>query len=290
MFSAPLFAIKSARPSLRHHQRVVIKIGSNVIASQSEGLHEERVRNLATSIAALRFEGREIFIVSSGAILCGREALHRSANKSVSPLVSDNLMSSDLSIKQAAAAVGQSRLMWIYEKCFAEFGITVAQILLTREDIDHPKRLANAQGTLLTLLRYGVLPIINENDTVAVDEIRMGDNDYLAGLVATRLVAATLLILLSDVDGLYTADPRTEPTATLLTEVSAMTPEIEAMAKGTRDSGGTGGMISKIHTAKQAMNDGIATLILNGGNPDFLQHAFQDHPVGTLFVPPSQTA
>ena len=261
----------SPRLALKKKRRVVIKIGSSVIASHDKGLNEKRIEEIAEEIAALRKERHEIFIVSSGAILCGMEKLGLTKRPKAIP------------IKQAAAAVGQSRLMWAYERFFERFQIKVAQVLLTHEDIADRKRFINARNTLMTLLEYDVLPIINENDTVTIDEIKLGDNDNLAAQV-THLVDASLLVILSDVDGLYTADPRKDPKATLIPQVEAVTPAIEKIS-GESGLLGTGGMASKVRTAKNVSSYGGTTLILNGTVPGLMKEAFQGETVGTLFLP-----
>ncbi len=260
------------RPLLSQHKRIVVKIGSSVLASRERGLHEARIGRIADEVAALRQAGHDVVIVSSGAVLCGSEKMGFTAAPAT------------LVLKQAAAAVGQSRLMWAYEKSFSALGVTCAQVLLTREDIASRRRFINARNTLTTLLAHQVLPIVNENDTVAVAEIKLGDNDHLAALVA-HLVDATLLILLSDVDGLYSSDPRGDPQATCISQVTKITPAIEAMAGGTGKRGGTGGMSSKVAAAKSAAAYGIATLILNGGAPEQIGLALAGQSVGTLFLP-----
>lgn len=186
--------------------------------------------------------------------------------------------------KQAAAAVGQGLLMQTYEKLFSEYGHTVAQVLLTREDIADRRRHLNARNTLLTLLQYGVIPIINENDTIAVDEIKFGDNDTLGALV-TGLVNADLLILLSDVDGVYDADPRSVPEAQLVPLVTDLTDAIEAAAGGPGSSLGSGGMATKIQAAKVTMQSGAAMIIAHGARPSVIREILNGEPVGTLFTP-----
>ncbi|HZR46613.1 MAG TPA: glutamate 5-kinase [Candidatus Manganitrophaceae bacterium] len=264
--------MSSPRLVLKKNKRVVIKIGSSVIASHEKGLNEKRIEEIAEEVAALRKERHELFIVSSGAILCGTEKLGLARRPKTIPM------------KQAAAAVGQSRLMWAYERFFERFQIKVAQVLLTREDIADRKRFINARNTLMTLLDYGVLPIINENDTVTIDEIKLGDNDNLAAQV-THLVDASLLVILSDVDGLYTADPRKDPKATLIPQVETVTSEIEKISGESGQLGGTGGMASKVRTAKNVSSYGGTTLILNGTVPGLMSRAFQGETVGTLFLP-----
>lgn len=260
------------RPSLRTNKRIVLKIGSSVIASHDKGLNEERLSQIAGEVAVLRDAGHEMLIVSSGSVLCGREILGLSAPPKT------------IQIKQAAAAVGQSRLMWAYERLFEPFDIRVAQILLTHDGIEDRKRFINARNTLLTLLAHKIMPIINENDTVTVDEIKMGDNDNLAGQVA-HLVDASLLIVFSDVDGLYTEDPVKNPGAKRLSLVEAVTEQIEKMAGASRSSGGTGGMTTKIKMARDVADYGVTTLILNGTTPGLIKKAFEGDAVGTLFLP-----
>jgi glutamate 5-kinase len=257
---------------LSRRQRIVLKIGSNVIASRHLGLNESRVAQIAAAVLRLRRAGHEVLLVSSGAVLCGAEALGLDRTPT------------DLALKQAAAAMGQSRLMWAYEKHFAPLDIKIAQILLTRDDIANRTRFLNARNTLQTLLHHHVLPIINENDTVAVEEMKLGDNDSLAALTA-HLVDAGLLILLSDVDGLYTADPRTTPSATRIPVVEAVTEEIESLAGGTSDRGGTGGMASKVKAAKNAAAAGVTTLILNGTEANAIERLMEGEALGTLFLP-----
>ncbi len=256
---------------IKGHKRIVIKIGSNVIASQKTGLNEKRMGAIADEMAGLIRDGHELIIVSSGAILCGIEKMGIDFPKT-------------LSMKQAAAAVGQSRLIRTYEQLFGRHRITVAQILLTREDIANRTRFLNARNTLQTLLTNNILPIINENDTVTTEEIRLGDNDALAGQV-THLIDASLLIILSDVDGLYTKDPRSDKTARRIPVIEAVTKEIEKMA-GQAGPHGTGGMASKVATAKAVAALGGTTLIVNGTIPDRIKRALQgEEPLGTLFLP-----
>ena len=213
----------------------------------------------------------EFILVSSGAILCGAKKLGWTQIKT-------------LPMKQAAASVGQSQLMWAYERLFGRYNINVAQILLTKEDIANRKRFLNARNTLMTLLTNKVLPIINENDTVATKEIQFGDNDALAGQVAL-LADASLLIILSDVDGLFTHDPRRDKTAQLIPVVDAVTKKIEKMAGPLGQAGGTGGMSSKVAAAKSAALFGVTTVIVNGTKPGVLTQLFQGEQPGTLFLP-----
>ncbi|HJR78081.1 MAG TPA: glutamate 5-kinase [Nitrospiraceae bacterium] len=255
---------------LTQARRLVIKIGSSLVASRETGLCSDRIDRLAKEIASCT-SGREILLVSSGAIVSGIKKLDlREYPKS-------------LPVKQAAAAVGQSRLMWAYEKAFEGVGMKVAQVLLTHQDLADRRRFLNARHTLHALIGFGVIPIINENDTVAVDEIRFGDNDALAGQVA-HLIDADLLIILSDVDGLYTEDPRQNPSATLIPLVHEITEDIERRAGVSSTFEGTGGMATKVRAAKKVADYGVPTLVLNGTAPQLLPSVLAGQPGGTLFL------
>jgi glutamate 5-kinase len=212
-------------------------------------------------------------LVSSGAIAAGLAKLGLKKTKGM-----------PLSLKQAAAAVGQSSLMWAYEKTFASHGLKVAQVLLTREDLSNRTRFLNARNTLQTLLDYGVIPVINENDTVSVDEIKFGDNDNLSGMVA-HLSDADLLVILSDIDGLYTADPKFDPSAELIPLVEKITAEVERGAGDAQTQVGTGGMRSKLMTAKKVGAIGVPMVIVNGKKNGVLPALFEGKDVGTLFLP-----
>jgi glutamate 5-kinase len=257
-------------------RRIVIKVGSAVLASSGEGLDQARMEQLAAEIASIMANGREVILVSSGAIVAGLAKLGMTRTKGM-----------PLSLKQAAAAIGQSSLMWMYEKTFGSHGKKVAQVLLTREDLSNRTRFLNARNTLHTLLEYGVVPIINENDTVSVDEIKFGDNDNLSGMVV-HLADADCLVVLSDIDGLYTADPKVRPTAELIPVVEKITAEMERGAGDARSSEGTGGMRSKIMTAKKVGAYGVPMVIVNGKKEGILQALFEGNEVGTLFLPKSQ--
>lgn len=252
-------------------KRIVIKIGSNILASSGNGLDIERIRSIVDDISAIHDEGYDPVVVSSGAIAAGMRNLGLKRKPH------------DIVLKQAAAAVGQSSLMWAYEKCFGVHGKKVAQILLTREDLSDRKRYINSRNTINTLISYGVIPIINENDTVATDEIRFGDNDHLASLVAA-LIEAERLIILSDVDGLFTEDPRKNPKASIISKVNKVTPEIERIAGGVVSNVGTGGMYSKVLAAKRAMNSGITVNIVNGRKKDILLSFLKGERHGTEFI------
>src|SRR5690349_1382503 len=212
-------------------RRLVVKLGTNVLTAGSDHLHRPRMVELARQLAEVRSQGVEVVLVSSGAVAAGRERLQFPPRRR------------DLPLKQLMAAVGQSRLMHLYEQIVDLYSIPVAQTLLTRDDLRDRHRYLNARNTLLACLAHGVLPIVNENDVVAVDEIRVGDNDTLSALVA-NLLDADLLLILSDIDGLYTADPRRDRSAELIPEVRAIDDTIYALAGGS-NTRGTGGMLTK---------------------------------------------
>jgi glutamate 5-kinase len=256
-------------------RRIVIKVGSAVLTSSDQGLDQNRIERLASDISSVMTQGREVILVSSGAIAAGLAKLGLKKKKGM-----------PLSLKQAAAAIGQSGLMWMYEKTFSTHGKKVAQVLLTREDLSNRTRFLNARNTLQTLLDYGVVPIINENDTVSVDEIKFGDNDNLSSMVV-HLTDADLLVILSDIDGLYTADPKIDTSAELIPLVEKITTEVERWAGDAHTSVGTGGMRSKIITAKKVGSFGVPMVIVNGKMNGILQALFEGSEVGTLFLPKS---
>ena len=249
-------------------KRIVVKVGSGVLSGGGAGLSVAVLKRLAADVAKARTDGHEVLIVSSGAILAGRERLKLEAKPSVQ-------------LKQAAAAVGQSRLMRAWEGAFARPKITVAQVLLSGDDLHHRERYLNARNTLLTLLRLGVVPIVNENDTVAVEEIKFGDNDGLSALVA-GLVDANLLVLLTDQDGLYTDDPRSNPDARLIPEVRS---GAAAARTGKAGPKGTGGMESKVRAASQAAEGGVLAVVASGLKPGTLAAILSGEAVGTRFIP-----
>jgi glutamate 5-kinase len=263
------------RAVLRGARRVVVKVGSSVLASHARGINTRRIGLLARECAALAGEGYELALVSSGAIASGLAPLGLRERPRSLPL------------KQAAAAVGQSRLMWAYHRAFEAQGRCVAQVLLTGDDLARRARFLNARHTMMTLLELGVVPIINENDTVAVDEIKFGDNDTLASLVV-GLIDARLLVILSDVDGLYSGDPRRDPSAVRLVNVERITREVEGVAGGSSRREGTGGMVTKLGAAKRAASCGAATLIIDGRRTGALSRALHGEAVGTMFFPTSQ--
>jgi glutamate 5-kinase len=251
--------------------RIVVKLGTNVLTAGTDQLHRPRMVELVRQIAEARARGVEVVLVTSGAVAAGRERLQFPQRRR------------DLPIKQLLAAVGQSRLMHLYEQIFDPYHIPVAQTLLTREDLRDRHRYLNARNTLLACLLHGVLPIINENDVVAVDEIRLGDNDTLSALVA-NLVDADLLLILSDIDGLYSADPRRYPQAQLIREVRAIDDAIYALAGGSNIRG-TGGMQTKIHAADLATRGGAAVVIASGAAPEVIRRVLDGEPIGTRFPP-----
>lgn len=256
---------------LAHVRRVVIKIGSGVL-SDAQGIEPAQLDVIAAQIAELRQRGYEIIVVSSGAVAAGKSSLGIVGRPATIPL------------KQAAAAIGQTLLMRTWGEAFHRHGLTVAQVLLTRDDLANRRRYLNSRNTLMTLLDHQVIPIINENDTVVVDEIRFGDNDNLSALV-TSLVEANLLVILSDVSGLYDRDPRNDPTAELIPCVERINDEIIAMAGSAGTDLGTGGMATKIKAAKRATLSGIGTAIINGRSGNSLLSFFAGEEVGTLFLP-----
>ena len=253
-------------------KRFIIKIGSNILSNEFGGLDTDIIGNLAKHISQISSMGYEVVIVSSGAVAAGMKKLGLKSKPR------------DIRLKQAAAAIGQSSLMWAYEKAFAEFELKVAQILLTREDFSDRKKYINSKNTIITLLSYGIIPVINENDTVATDEIKFGDNDNLAALVAI-LIEAERLVILSDVDGLYEANPRVCSKAKLIAHVEKITSDIENIAGGTGSAVGTGGMYSKVLAARKATSHGIAVSIISGKRPELLRSIVEGNESGTFFKP-----
>ena len=251
--------------------RIVIKIGTSTLAHAGGRLNIRRTEELCKVISDLKNSGMEIIIVSSGAIGMGVGKLSLSARPS------------DMATKQAAAAVGQCELMYTYDKLFSEYNHTVAQILITAADIEHEDRHRNFSVTLNRLLELGVIPVINENDTIATEEIVIGDNDTLAAIVATS-AQAELLVLLSDIDGLYTADPHKNPDARLITQVDAITPEILALAGEKGSDLATGGMKTKLSAASICTAAGCDMIIANGSDPRILYGIADGKPIGTRFL------
>lgn len=253
-------------------KRLVVKVGSSVLSSGQSRLDPCRIHHLAVELSSLRDQGREVILVSSGAILAGSGQLKWREKPREIPL------------KQAAAAIGQSRLMWAYQEAFQFQGQLVAQVLLTQDDVRDRSRYLNARNTLLSLLELDVIPIINENDTVAIEEIKFGDNDQLSALVA-NLVDAHLLIMLTDTEGLFTADPRKDRRARLISVVRRITPDMTLWAGDSSSGVGVGGMSSKLLAAKVAIASGIPTIVANGKTEGILGRIMEGKVVGTLFLP-----
>ena len=255
--------------------RVVVKVGTSTLAHKTGCLNIRLVETLCKTLADLQNAGHQIVLVSSGAIGMGVGKLQLGARPS------------DMATKQAAAAVGQCELMYTYDKLFTEYNHTVAQVLLTAADIEDKMRRHNVETTLQRLLQLGAIPVINENDTVSTAEIAevstLGDNDTLASIVAVS-VEADLLVLLSDIEGLYTADPHTHPEATLIHRVESVTPEIEQLGGGSNSGLGTGGMSAKLTAAKIATGAGVDMVIANGANAHVLYDIVDGKDVGTRFV------
>lgn len=249
---------------------IVIKVGSAVLAgSHHEGLDNKVFHNLANEIGALKTSGRKVVLVSSGAIILGMKKINIHEKPKT------------ISEKQAIASIGQVSLMSMYEKAFTPLGIKVAQILLTRDDIADKNRFLNAKHTVKTLFDFGIVPIINENDTVAVEEIKFGDNDNLAALV-THLVNADLLVILTDTNGLYDKDPKHDMSAKFIPFVDNI--DSLAIKGGGAGRHGTGGMASKIMAAQKALGFGVSTLVVNGNDKDVIGKVFNGAEVGTLFT------
>lgn len=250
--------------------RIVIKIGSSTLTHKSGKLNIRRVEKLCKIISDIKNEGHEIIMVSSGAIAMGVGKMNLSKKPD------------DVESKQALAAVGQCELMYVYDKLFSEYNHCVAQILVTGADLEDEQRRTNFQHTLYKLLEMNALPIINENDTIATSEIAVGDNDTLGAIVATN-IQADLLILLSDIDGLYTADPHKDPNARLIHEVRVLDDEILGLAGGAGSSLGTGGMHTKLSAAKLCMEHNCDMIIANGEIPENLYRIVENEVVGTYF-------
>ena len=251
--------------------RIVVKVGTSTLAHATGRLNIRHVEELVKVLSDLKNAGHELILVSSGAIGMGVGKLNLPGRPS------------DMPTKQAAAAVGQCELMYTYDRLFTKYNHTVAQILLTGEDVDHEERRGNFENTMARLLELGALPVINENDTIATAEIKVGDNDTLGAIVAC-CVKADLLVLLSDIEGLYTADPRQDPTATLIPTVEEVTADIEALAGGKGSELATGGMATKLRAARMVTAVGCDMVITNGEYPERLYDIVEGKAVGTRFV------
>ena len=250
--------------------RIVVKVGTSTLAHPGGRLNIRHAEALVKVWSDIKNAGHELIVVSSAATGLGAGKLQIDRPQ-------------DIPTKQAAAAVGQCELMYTYDRLFSQYNHTVAQMLLTWEDFDHEVRLYNLRNTLKRLLQLGAIPIINENDTVACEEYSLGDNDTLAALVA-QCCGADLVVLLSDIDGLYTADPHSDPHARLIPVVEEITPEIEMLAGGAGSALGTGGMLTKVVAAKRATSAGVDLIIANGAHAEVLYDILEGKPVGTRFI------
>ncbi|MCI5903684.1 MAG: glutamate 5-kinase [Oscillospiraceae bacterium] len=253
-------------------KRIVIKIGTSTLAHKTGRLNIRRMENLVKVIADLQNGGRQVTLVSSGAIGLGMSKLGMQSRPT------------ETRLKQACAAVGQCELMYIYDKLFGEYNLTVAQLLLTKYNIDSPRR-QNVVNTFEQLLSRNVIPVVNENDTVAIDELELefGENDTLAAHVAL-LCKADMLVILSDIDGFYDSNPKLDPNAKLIPVVNDINDDIRQLAGGAVSGLGTGGMITKLNAAEMTMAEGIDTVLLNGRNPKILYDLFDGKQVGTIFT------
>jgi len=255
---------------IKDSKKIVIKVGTSTLTYDTGFINLRRVEKLARTISDLRHRGKDVILVSSGAVGVGMGKLGIKERPSC------------IKERQAMSAVGQGELIGIYSKFFSEYGCTTAQVLLTRDIVELEIRRRNAISTLNTLLKWGVIPIINENDTVSSDELEFGDNDTLSAIVA-ELVGADLLILLSDIDGLYDEDPHKNSDAKFIQEIDEITDELMSIAGGSGTSRGTGGMTTKLTAGKVATSAGINMIITNGENPEVIYDILEGEKVGTLF-------
>jgi len=256
-------------------KRVVVKVGSAILASEN-GLNYGVVDNLARELSFLHNSGREVILISSGAVAAGKKKLGYRDDRELT-----------IKEKQALAAIGQSQLMHDYDEAFGRYDKNIAQILLTHSDLANRKRYLNVRNTILTLFKLGVIPVINENDTVSTEELKFSDNDNLGALV-TNLIEADMFLCLTDVDALYDRNPVSDPLAKIVYTVAEVTPEIEEMAGNSKSALGTGGMQSKINAAKMVSAGGGCSFIGPGRQKDILQHLFSGEMVGTFFLPKSE--
>ena len=262
---------EASREALKKAKRIVIKVGTSTITYANGKRNFSQIDRLAREISDLQNQGKEMILVTSGAVAVGVDRMGLPGKPKTIPG------------KQAAAAVGQGVLMHTYEKFFADYGQIVAQVLITKTEAIDRHRYTNTRNTFMELMRQLVIPIVNENDVVALDELKIGDNDNMSALVA-GIVDADLVIILSDVDGLYTANPQTHPDAVIVPEVAEITPEIEASAGGVGSARGTGGMATKIQAAKAATSSGIHLVIASGTEKNAITRVLQGEELGTLFV------
>ena len=262
---------EASREALKKAKRIVIKVGTSTITYANGKRNFSQIDRLAREISDLQNQGKEMILVTSGAVAVGVDRMGLPGKPKTIPG------------KQAAAAVGQGVLMHTYEKFFADYGQIVAQVLITKTEAIDRHRYTNTRNTFMELMRQRVIPIVNENDVVALDELKIGDNDNMSALVA-GIVDADLVIILSDVDGLYTANPQTHPDAVIVPEVAEITPEIEASSGGVGSARGTGGMATKIQAAKAATSSGIHLVIASGTEKNAITRVLQGEELGTLFV------
>ena len=260
------------KKTLGKGRRIVVKVGSSILASVEKGLHYDVFSRLTKEISELKRQGYEIVLVSSGAIAAGMEKLGYKTRPQT------------ITQKQATAAVGQTRLMNIYENYFSRYQQMVAQVLLTHDDLSDRRRFLNARNTLLILLELGIIPIINENDTVVVDEIKFGDNDNLSALI-TNLIGADLLIILTDMEGLCDSDPRVNPNARCISLVEDIDVDTAEIAGGTKSEMSVGGMVSKIQAARKTSRFGIPTVVARGTREEVLHQILKGKEIGTLILP-----
>ena len=262
----------NARQDVKEAKRIVVKVGTSTLLYKTGKPNLARIEHLVREIANLANQGREVILVTSGAIGAGMVRLGLKKRPE------------QLQERQALAAIGQVMLMHIYDKFFAEYGIVDGQVLLTKDTFVNHRQYVNARNSLMTMLKQGIVPVINENDAVTVDEIKIGDNDTLSAVVAS-IVDADVLIILSDIDGVYTANPKTHPEAKLLDEIKEITPEVEALAGGSGSNLGTGGMMTKIEAAKIAVNSGVTMFIAPGDRDGVITSIMAGDTLGTVFPP-----
>lgn len=259
------------REKIKNKKNIVVKIGTSSLSYDSGRINFQQVEKLSNVLSTLRKEGKQITLVSSGAIAVGAGRLGLKTRP-------DNLAK-----KQALAAIGQAELIRIYQKFFESYNQKIAQLLITKDIVKSPEKYKNAKSSLKNLLHMGIIPIINENDTIATYEIEFGDNDTLSAVVA-QIVEADLLVMLSDIDGLYSADPKIEKNAKIISTVNEITPQIETIARGAGTSFSTGGMVTKLMAVKICRETNIDTIIMNGRDPASLYELFDGKEIGTYFI------
>jgi glutamate 5-kinase len=268
--------MKTREEHIDNAKKIVVKVGTSTLTHENGLLNFDRIDKLARQLSDLHNQGKDVVLVTSGAIGVGAAKLGIKSRPETIPE------------KQAAAAIGQGILLHIYEKFFSEYGQIVAQILLTKDDINNKTRYNNAKNTFDELLNQGVIPIVNENDAIAIHEIKFGDNDTLSALVSS-IIDADLLILLSDINGLYDSDPRSNKDAKLISHVDEITKKIESFCGGSGSKLGTGGMYTKIKAAKIAVSNGVSMIIANGADDNIIKDIISNKEVGTLFSAEKQT-